>query len=636
MSETAVFPSMPPPPAIQRALAAFHAAKFDLARQELQAHLARVPGDTEAWYLLGVSAQAGQRAEEALQAFDKVLAADSRHTGTHYSKALLLASLGRHAEALAHHDAAIRLAPDNFWACVNRGNSQAALGHFEAALADYDRALTIQPDLPEALTNKGNALTELRRYEDALACLDRALTLRPQHLQAWVNRSFTLARLKRYGAALETAEQATRLEPRYGRGWLARGVALNELGHPAEALASQEQALGLSPDDPEVWMHRGDALNDLNRHEEALASYDKAIALKPDYARAYCNRGIVLAELDRDAEALASYEQALALQPDFHDAHWNQSFVHLKLENYAQGWEKYEHRWDINNPDIVRLETARPRWRGDRSHNKLLIWAEQGIGDQVLFGGVLPELAAFPQEKCVALDKRLIPLFQRAMPGFEFVDLEQVSDALDFAEQLPIGSLPRLFRMTQQSFDQARHPYLRADRARVEALRQRVSQPGKRICGVSWSSKRKGIGQHKSIGLAQMLPPLASDGLHFVNLQYGDTRPERDALEQAHGIRLQDVEEVDNFNDIDGLAALIEACDVILTTSNTTAHLAGALGKETLLLLPFGKGRLWYWANRQGRNPWYPSIRMYAQQTPGDWQRPLADIKSSLENKSWT
>lgn len=155
-------------------------------------------------------------------------------------------------------------------------------------------------------------------------------------------------------------------------------------------------------------------------------------------------------------------------------------------------------------------------------------------------------------------------------------------------------------------------------------------------CGVSWSSKRKGLGKNKSISLEQMLVPLASDRLHFVNLQYGDTAAERQALQEKHGIDVQNVDSIDNFNDLDGLAALIEACDVILTTSNTTAHLAGALGKETLLLLPVGRSKHWYWqASQDGKSLWYPSIRLFSQEQPDAWQLPLANIKSYLDQKPW-
>jgi len=253
------------------------------------------------------------------------------------------------------------------------------------------------------------------------------------------------------------------------------------------------------------------------------------------------------------------------------------------------------------------------------------------VGDQVLYGGLLPELAAYAQDKLVALDARLLPLFERSMPELRFMDLGQVEHAIGFEQQIPMGSLPSILRPSRQSFEKVKSPYLKPDVARVRELSELVRRPGRRVCGGAWASKRELIGKDKSLSLAQMLAPLADLGLHFVNLQYGDTAEELAALKREHGIEVQTVEQVDNFKDIDGLCALIEACDVILTISNTTVHLAGALGKQTLLLLPQGGSRLWYWGQDQSRSIWYPSVSIYAQQNIGDWQHPLEAIKASLE-----
>jgi hypothetical protein len=299
---------------------------------------------------------------------------------------------------------------------------------------------------------------------------------------------------------------------------------------------------------------------------------------------------------------------------------------------YKQGWDIYEMRHKTLR-SLLKFNMTLPLWDGQGSTKRLLVFGEQGIGDQVMYGGVLPELRAYPQEKVVALERRLLALFKRSMPEMEFVDIEQLNDAEGFEEQIAIGSLPRLFRPDRDSFARVKSPYLVADAERAQGLREMVQRPGKRVCGVSWSSRREEIGQGKSIDLAQMLVPLAGAGMHFVNLQYGDTQQEREALMREHGIELQNVAEVDNFADIDGLAALIQACDLVITTSNTTVHLAGALGKETKLLVPGGRSRLWYWGQDQSRSIWYPTVRIYGQEKIGDWQIPLAQIKADLQGE---
>ena len=409
--------------------------------------------------------------------------------------------------------------------------------------------------------------------------------------------------------------------------------ALMEMGRHEEALPHHRKATELAPNHAEAWLHYGKSLMDLDRLDDAIASFDRALHIQPDYAIAFNNKGLALADLGRTPEAIACFEQTVAHQPDLPDGHWNLALQKLRLGKYSEAWNDFEYRWQMEDYAAPTFASRNPIWTKQPSTRPLLLWGEQGIGDQILYASILPELTELPQKKYVALDKRLLALFERSMAGFEFVDLATVSDALGFAEQLPLGSLPGLFRPDLASFAQAHHPYLQADAARSALLRAKIQHPGKLVCGISWSSSRKSIGHHKSISLEQMLPPLASPHLHFVDLQYGDTAAERQALQQAHGIEVQHLDEVDNFHDIDGLAALIQACDVVITTSNSTAHLAGALGKPTLLLLPSGKGQLWYWAEINGTIPWYPSIRAFRQQEVGNWLKPLQEIMAALETR---
>ena len=535
-------------------------------------------------------------------------------------------------KALALISRALQVNPLFAEAYSNQGLALEKLHRFEEALASHERAIALKPNDAQAYNNKGESLRSMGQLDKALGCYDRAIAIKPDYALAYSNRGMVLDQLSRFEEALESLEQAIRIDPRLDIAYSNRGNTLKGLNRLEEALQSHDKAIAINPNLAEAFSNRGVVLKLLKRYEEALESCDRAIALAPGYADAYLNRGVVLIELNCLDQALASLDKATSLRPDFADAHHNKALVLLGQEEYERGWQLYEWRLKINKP-LLKCKLDQPFWQGDKSDKKLLVWGEQGVGDQVLYGGLLPELGAYPQAKLVALDKRLLPLFKRSMPELEFMDIEQLKGASGFEEQMPIGSLPRLFRPSKESFGRVKSPYLVADTARVQELRQLVQRPGRGVCGVSWSSKREEIGQGKSISLAQMLGPLASGALHFVNLQYGDTAEERSALQRDLGIEVQAVEEVDNFHDIDGLAALIEACDVVVTTSNTTAHLAGALGKQTLLLLPLGRSRLWYWGHEQDRSIWYPSIRTFAQEKIGHWQHPLAGIKQYLENE---
>jgi ADP-heptose:LPS heptosyltransferase len=153
------------------------------------------------------------------------------------------------------------------------------------------------------------------------------------------------------------------------------------------------------------------------------------------------------------------------------------------------------------------------------------------------------------------------------------------------------------------------------------------------ICGISWKSINAKVGDSKSICLDDLLPILKLEKTYPVNLQYGEVQSEIEALNQFHQISINSFSSIDKYDDIDSLVALIDSCSYIVTTSNTTAHLSGALGKETLLLLPFSVGKFWYWHHQEGRSIWYPSVRIFQQKQDGDWSEPIKQIKTLLEEK---
>lgn len=617
------------------ALAAFNAGRFDEARKLLTRLLQKSGGNPDALYLLADTEQTSQNHETALALYERLLASRPEHGWAHYNKALLLSGSGRHAEAMPHHDQAVRLVPDNFWAYVNRANSKAALEEFEAAIRDYDQALRLNPRVPDALTNKGNALSGQGLYPQALACLDEALKLNPRHTPALLSRSAILTKLRQYDEAIASADQALQQQPKHPEAWLRKASAQLEQEKFEEALQNSLHAIELQTHHAEAWAVRGDALSGLNQHAEALACYDRCLELKPDFVSGLRNKAAALKDLGQLEAAQTCLERAAELMPHNADVQVNLAQLLLRRQNYVSGWLKYEYRWLSQENTPKSLHTDRPRWQGGHVSDTLLIWGEQGIGDQILYSSMLPGIAAQNGRKVVALDKRLLPLFHRSMPRLEFADLSKADEMTDFTEQIALGSLGSIFRLKQDDFGHAQHPYLQADIDRTKTLRKQIGRNGRLVCGISWRSTRQRIGASKSLDLSAVTSMLAGLPLHLVNLQYGDTAAERLATQEQQGTEIQNVDEVDNFNDMDGLASLIQACDIVITTSNTTAHLAGALGKETLLLLPSGQGRLWYWMERYGHSLWYPSIRLFAQPSPGAWPPALRALKAYLEKKAW-
>lgn len=403
------------------------------------------------------------------------------------------------------------------------------------------------------------------------------------------------------------------------------GVAEFQLGRFAEAERLISLALASRPNDALAHFNLGNALRELGRLDAAERAYLSSLQWRPDDVETLKNLGNVLKEQNRLDEAIAVYDRVLALHPDHHHTRYNKALTLLMQGQLAAGWELYEYRVHCDTPDHKFIGHALPRhapdWQGERLQKPLLVLPEQGLGDQIFYGAMLADIEAAGTEAFACLDARLTPLFRRSFPRLDFALLTQI-EGLEPAQQLfgaqtLIGSLGRLFRRDDAGLARIRSPYLKADPERSAGLRARLQQPGKLVCGLSWSSKHAQSSVAKSLPLDTLLPLLRVPGIDFIDLQYGDTTEER-SMACANGAQLHKLHDIDNKDDIDGLAALISACDLVVTVSNSTAHLAAALGKPTIILLPH-HSPLWYWQRDGDRSPWYPSVQLMRQPAPGAW-----------------
>ena len=342
-------------------------------------------------------------------------------------------------------------------------------------------------------------------------------------------------------------------------------------------------------------------------------------------------RGLVRARLHQLDLAVADYDQAIMLKPDYDEAAFNRGHAYLEHRNFVLGWQGYEHRFQMPSVGTRYLPNI-PIWGGDDIHGLLLVNGEQGLGDQLLFGSVLYDLVHQHREICVRLDRRLITLFQRALPSIKVISFEEAVPR-DVVAQIALGSLPQFFRRAEADFLKSKRPILTADAKIVSKYRALLAPNGERVIGINWRSFQNKYADDKSIELKDLLPILKEPGCVFVNLQYGDVAKEIAGLKTL-GVKFSDVLAVDLTNDLEGVAALIEACDVVVSVSNSTAHIAGALGKDVRLMLPYRTGKLWYWSEAKGQGSlWYPTIQTFHQDAQGDWTGTIEAVKASLMGK---
>ena len=297
--------------------------------------------------------------------------------------------------------------------------------------------------------------------------------------------------------------------------------------------------------------------------------------------------------------------------------------MELREQRFAAGWDHYERRFETDPPAARARALPMPRLAAENlgSARRVALWMEQGVGDQILFSTLLPELARRGIAAVVEVDPRLAGLYRRGMPGVSFVtpaESEAAFAGCDF--QLPLGSLPRLFRRDAASFAAQPHSILKADPARVAAYRAQLG-PGP-VIAIAWRSlhqgNRRALGERKSIPLEHFARLAHAAGARLADLQYGDVSEERLEFEARHPGVLVRLEGLDPFADLEGLAAALVACGSLVSSSNVTAHVAGALGVPTRLAYLRGWAPFSYWVPGPGsRSLWYPSVAV----PPTAWER---------------
>lgn len=347
-----------------------------------------------------------------------------------------------------------------------------------------------------------------------------------------------------------------------------------------------------------------------------------------------------LADLACTDAAMVILDRLLAVDPADSDSRAYRAVLDLRSGRIARGWRDYEARWHAARFDAPMRPFPQPRWTGavPAAGRRVLIWAEQGLGDEILYGSLLRDAMA-RAPVTLECDPRLAALFSRGLPGLEVVPYAPEPaarlSAPDIAAHLPIGSLgglmrPDWSRLAALPIDHP-DPWLGADPDRLVWARAVLADLGPRPwIGVTWRSRNHRFGPAKSMPLADLAAALAPAGGTLVALQYGDIDQDLAACAVATGVAVLPVPGLDRFHDLDGQAAVLRALDLTVTGSNSTAHLAGALGVPVWTAVPAGAGQLWYWFDRGDRGPWYPTMRLFRQSRPGDWASVLASMAAEI------
>jgi len=639
----------------------------DLCRELLQRH----PDHADALHILGLVAWRRGDRQQGLEETRKAIASHPTKPQPHNSLGVMLKDLGELGNAEAAFRKAVDLMPSYADALTNLGNILCETGRLEEAEAMHRRvvelapkyadahnnlatvlskqerldeaiaecriAVELQPTRAEFHLNLGNALSAMEIWEEAAAALQRAADLAPGNADAHANLGTALHNMGRFEQAAAAQRVAANLRPDSTRIWADLSASLVKIDQLDEAFEACRKALELAPNLPDVHNNLGTVLNAKGRLSDALAAFETAIELRPGYAKAYCNLGVTLYAEGRHAEALAAYDKAVELDPEFVDARWNKAILHLLLGEFDAGWKLYEYGLGKRWRGCLRFGEY-PPWLGTPLAGRtLLVWSEQGIGDQIMFASVIPDLLDRGAKCVVEADPRLEPLIRRSFSGTEFLS-PNAATASDIARlaidyQVPLGGLCRWLRPSLARFP-ARRAFLRVDPDQVSMFRTRYRQRlGDRlIVGISWLGGTGAVRRARSIPLIEWSAILRQPNVGLVNLQYGDCTAELTAVEDAIGAEVAQDHTVDPLKDLDAFAAQTAAMDLVISIDNSTVHMAGALDVPVWIMLPAVPD--WRWLLGRSDSPWYASARLFRQETRGDWAPVIATVARELEQLS--
>jgi tetratricopeptide (TPR) repeat protein len=433
---------------------------------------------------------------------------------------------------------------------------------------------------------RGNALLAEQRSEEALASYDTAIILNPGDPDAYTNRGNALLQLKRH----------------------------------ADAVASYDAAIAGTPGDSLVFHNRGNALLDMRHPAAAVASNDRAIALNPNVAETHGARGNALWELRRPEEALASFRTAMALKPDYADAVWNASLCLLQMGRLEEGLRLFEWRKKLDLRVAVR-SYPQPLWSGEQdiAGKTLFVYWEQGLDDTIQFCRYAKLAEDRGAKVIMEVQPPLYRLLTRISASIQVLVPDETSPNFDF--RCPMLSLPLAFRTLPETIP-ATQRYLWAEAERRAKWAHRLGPRRKPRIGVVWAgSPGHRHDRDRSMDL-RTFSSMFTDDADWVCLQ-------KDLRESDRAVPDHLAFFGDALADFTDTAALVDLMDLVITVDTSVAHLAAAMGKAVWILLPYSPD--WRWFLERDDTPWYPTVKLFRQQSHGDWNGVIDRVRRALQ-----
>lgn len=650
---------------------AYDIRNYDVAR-ELVLHAVDLNDSVPLFYnnLGNIFAQLNEL-EAAHDCFNKAISLDPGYPDAHYNLANILLQLEEEEQAISEYKRAIELDNNFTQAHINLGGVYLDQGNLHNALVLFGKAVELEPQNPRARRELSNTLIAHALQDQdkgditaAIEWLDRACKADSRNSEAFQH----LAQLHYQNGHISRAKQAylegLQDNPLNADMYYNLGVLARQENNPSEAVGRFQQAITVDKQHSGAHYNLANTYKELGQWDEALKHYDLAIEADKDYWPSYVNKAIVqqglgefeqslatlqtadalhpndfqihnnmgmtLQSLRRADEAIAHYDQAIALEPANPEPYWNKSLALLLKGDYTQGWQLYEKRWELKNQKLgTKPSFAQAQWRGESLKGKtILLTSEQGLGDSIQFIRYAQPLSELGAKVIVQCPNSLISLF-KTVPGITTV--HGPDDTLPtFDTYSPLMSVPKNIGTTLKTIPQS-VPYCEIDSAKIEDWSDRLrTVTGFRV-GIAWAGNPRRhdvdnnlIDSRRSCSLKDFKTLSTVPGVTLISLQKGEASMQ--TIVDNGGVNI--VDETNALNDFSDTGALIENLDLVISVDTSVVHLAGALNKPVWVLSRFDG--CWRWLLERDDSPWYPSLRLFRQTTPGDWQSLMTEVGHAL------
>ena len=618
---------------IQIAAQYFQNGNIVTAEKLLISAFKKYPKNIDILHMLGLIKIQSKSLIEARQYFEQAIAEDQNNEiALLFNYANLLVELCAYEKAVEYYEKCLRIEQNNPAIWQGLGVALRGTKELTRAFNVFERAIKIDPYNSLCLMNMAGVLSDLGKDADALSILETSLSIKNSST-ALKNKAAILSKLNLCEEAEKAITSALILD----------GNDIDILLFYAEFLLLKKEypksevyfkkTLELDSNNAEAKRGVAIVLAEQGKLNEAHLLASSIVKNQSSNGNDWMTLGIICKYLGSINESVVALERSIELDSSIPEAHYNLGHVYLEGCQFSRGWQEYGYRWHCKEFGSNEFETDKPKWDGVNRNGVLLIWAEQGIGDQILYASFLDLIKDRVHKLIVALDQRLLPIFERSHPSITFISKDAISSNLIFDWHISIGDSVKYVCRSQEDLKRRIFPYIQPNlNFDIDSKFTSQLSQKKKLIGLSWLSINVKHSNAKSLELRQLLPILKINNTHFYDIGYVDSAEERKVVFENNKITVHKINDIDSFNDIDSLTALIATTDFVVTTSNTCAHIAGALGKKTYLLLPRYIGRLWYWHCNNQQSLWYPSISVFKQGEDGDWESAIESIRQKIQD----